>query len=248
MGFFSISRRWRKFREKLRRRFLRRCLLRRDFTIVSDDCWGGRIYSEFGLRCHSPFVGMGFTAREYLDFLAGFREPGALEILGEKPSESGYPMLQTRNAWLYGLHFETAEEFRHAFERRCKTILWDRVFIKIDFGKTKYRREDIARWNALKLPNSVALHPDEARFRELNIHNGVALPDWVLDGAKQFGISCRRFDIFDWLNHGRVGWSVAYGCRQLLGFEQFFGERVRGFFRRGFGRLFSRLPEGEFRT
>lgn len=234
MAEHSILSRFLAARDRAARRHVKLRLERKDFTIISDDCWGGRVYSEFGLRCHSPFVGMGFTAREYLDFLQGFREPGALEIIGEKASRHGYPLLQTRNAWLYGQHYDSAEEFRRTFERRRKAILWDRIFIKIDFGKTKYNASDVARWNEMRLPNSLALYPDKRRFREARIHNGVALPDWVLDGAKQFGVSCRRFDVFDWLNHGRVGWSVSYGWRQLLLFERDHSGRVGHFFKRGF--------------
>jgi hypothetical protein len=113
------------------------------------------------------------------------------------------------------------------------------VFIKIDFGKTKYRPEDIARWNALKLPNSVALFPDKTRFRSLDIHNGVELPDWILDGAKQFRVSCRRFDVFEWLNHGRVGLSAGYACRQMMFLERSHGARCASFLARS-GGLFSR--------
>lgn len=227
-------------RVRMAKRHVQRRLQRNDFTIISDDCWGGRLYSEFGLRCYSPFVGMGFTAHEYLDFLCGFREAGALDILGEKLSEEGYPLLKTRYAWLFGQHYDSAAEFRHAFERRCKTIRWDRVFIKIDFGKFKYRPEDIARWNELRLPNSVALYPNRSKFRDAHIHNGVALLDWTVDGAKQFGVSCRSFDILDWLNHGRVGWSAAYGCRQFLWMERDVVGRTRGVLRRGFKKVFPR--------
>jgi uncharacterized protein (DUF1919 family) len=215
--FQLIAKRFNTFRGGFARRYQHRRLLRRDFTIISDDCWGGQIYSVFGLKCHSPFIGMGVTAHEYIDFLNHFFDEGALDVLGVSTRADGkYHLIQTRHALLHGMHYDSAEDFRHTYERRCKTILRDRVFIKIDFGKKKYTADDIARWNALKLPNSVALYPDLPRFRALNIHNGVALPDWKLDGAKQFHISCRRFDIFTWLNHGTIELTQAYRFRQIL--------------------------------
>lgn len=214
-------------RERLARRYVQRRLPRRDFTFISDDCWAGRAYAELGLICRSPFVGMGFTAHEYLDFLQGFREPGALDVLGVSSEEKGYPLIRTRHARLFGQHYGSDEEFVRTYERRRKTILWDRVFIKIDFGKRKYRPEDIARWNALKPPNSVALYPDLPRFRALNIHHGVALPDWDIDGARQFQISCRRFDIFEWLNHGVIRLPWSYRCAQIALLEQNFPQRLR---------------------
>lgn len=225
--FHLIAKRFTTFRERLACRYQHRRLLRRDFTIISDDCWGGQIYSAFGLKCHSPFIGMGITAREYIDFLLHFHDAGALDVLGVSTrADNGYHLIQTRHALLHGMHYDSAEDFRRIYERRCKTILHDRVFIKVDFGKKKYLPEHIARWNELKFPNSVALYPDLPRFRALNIHNGVALPDWELDGAKQFHISCRRFDIFEWLNHGTIRLSQPYRFMQILLLEPAFLKRV----------------------
>lgn len=227
-----IAKRLKTLRSRLARRYRHRRLLRRDFTVISDDCWGGQLYSAFGLKCHSPFIGMGMLAKEYIDFLNHFHDAGALDILGVSTrADQVYHLIQTRHALLHGMHYDSAEDFRRTYERRCKTILWDRVFIKIDFGKKNYRAEDIERWNALKFPNSVALYPDLPRFRALNIHNGVALPDWELDGVKQFYSSCRRFDIFTWLNHGTIRLTASYRLMQVLLMEKEFVKRLTGLFR-----------------
>ena len=178
-------------------------------------------------------MGTGFTAREYLDFLQGFREPGALAVRSVSSKERGYPIIQLRDARLFGRHYSSDEVFVRGYERRIKTILWDRVFVKIDFGNPKYLDDDIVRWNAMKLPNAVAIYPDEPRFRAMNIHQGVALPDYHANGARQFRISCRRFDIFEWLNTGKIGLPLGYRCVQVALMEKAYAQR--------WGRWFSRL-------
>lgn len=218
-------------RERAASRHCRRQLRLRDISVVSDDCWGGRVYAELGLKCHSPFVGMGIKGNQYLDFLCGMREPGALDVLGVSSQERGYPVIRTRNANLLGMHYKSDEDFVRTFERRRETILWDRLFIKVDFGKGSYTPEHIERWNALKFPNSVALYPDTARYRAMKIHNGVALPDWELDGVKQFLISCRRFDIFDWINDGVIRLPVRHRLNQLVLMERMPGQRLARFLR-----------------
>jgi hypothetical protein len=75
-----------------------------EFTIIGDDCWAGRMYAELGLRCRSPFVGMGFSPREYLNFLEHMQEAGALEVTAVSSEERNYPIIQTRHARLFGLH------------------------------------------------------------------------------------------------------------------------------------------------
>ncbi len=231
MSLQQLTHRFNVFRDRLVWRYARSRLLRTDFTLVSDDCWGGRLYSDLGLKCYSPFTGTGFTAREYLDFLCGFREPGALEVRSISCEERGYPIMQLRDARLFGRHYSSNDVFLKSYERRRKLILWDRVFIKIDFGNPKYRTEDILRWNALKLPNSVAIHPDEPRFRALNIHHGVALPDYHPNGARQFRVSCRRFDVFHWLSHDERRLPLGYRCVQVALMEKAFPQRWHSLFK-----------------
>jgi len=216
----------RSFRKKLVRRYINHRLIRKDYTVISDDCWGGRLYADLGLKCRSPFILMGFTASEYINFLCQCREPGALDVISISSEERGYPIIQTRHARLFGQHYTSEAIFRTTYERRCKTILWDRVFIKINLGNPKYRPEDIARWNELKLPNSVAIYPDEPRFKATPIHNGVALPDWektdASNGYRQFYLSTLRFDILHWLNHGTIRNTLAYQCAHFVFQRKFF--------------------------
>lgn len=215
------------FRRLLARSYVRRRLKIRQVTVVSDDCWGGQVYSEFHLPCHTPFISLGVHPTEYVDFLCHLREPGALDVIGTGTHPKGYPLLRTRHAWLYGLHYETLQDMLHTYERRRRRILWDRLFIKIDFGKAEYTPESIARWNELKFPNSVALYPDEPAYRAQRIHHGVALPDWHTNGDMQFPISCRRFDFFHWLNTGQIERSLAHRCLQFLLLERRPVERLR---------------------
>jgi Domain of unknown function (DUF1919) len=147
---------------------------------------------------------MGIDPHEYIDFLLKMREPGALDVLSISSKERGYPIIQTRHARLYGLHYGSEQEFLSRYERRRRLIDWDQLLIKIDLGKPKYRPENIERWNALRLPRSLALYPDEPRYRSMNIHHGVAVAGWEIDGSRQFNLSARHFDLFDWLNEGRV--------------------------------------------
>jgi uncharacterized protein (DUF1919 family) len=227
------------FRAKMGRKYVRHRLRCREFTVVSDDCWGGRVYSEFAVKCCSPFAGIGIHPHEYLDFICGLREPNALDVLAVSTHTKGYPLLHTRNAVLHALHHRSTGQLRHIYERRVPLITWDKIFIKIDLGKPKYRTEDIERWNALKLPNSIAFYRDVPGFRDLKIHNGVVLPEWSIDGHKQFNISCRSFDIFDWINHGVVRSPLGYRCMQQLLLEKFPAKRIQGSYRRRRDALFA---------
>lgn len=157
-----------------------------------------------GMKCLSPFIGMGFTPPEYINFLTHMREPRALDVLSVSSEERGYPIIETPHARLFGQHYKSDQEFVRNYKRRCAKIDWDNLFIKIDLGKAKYSLDDITRWNEMKLPNSVAIYPDEPKFHQVKIHNGVCIKKWSTNGVEMFTRSCQKFDVMEWLNHGIV--------------------------------------------
>lgn len=59
-----------------------------DFTIISNNCWGGTVYEAYNLPKESPTVGMFFMAEDYITFLSDLKGyiNGTLEFI--KPEES----------------------------------------------------------------------------------------------------------------------------------------------------------------
>ncbi len=215
-------------RDRLAGWFLRRRLLARPVTVVADDCWAGRLYSDLRLPCRSPFIGMGVRAPEYLELLAHFHEPGVLEVLGTSlHPERGYPILHTRHAAMHGLHYGSLAEFRQRFERRVRSIAWDNLRFKIDLGKPTCGPAEIKRWNELRPPGALALHPPAPAFALHPPHAGLPLPRWHFEGDKQFLLSARRFDVLAWLNHGRIENSTGYRLAQFLLLDRQFLPRCR---------------------
>lgn len=40
-----------------------------DFTIISNNCWGGFIYQSYNLKYNTPTIGLFFMAEDYINFL-----------------------------------------------------------------------------------------------------------------------------------------------------------------------------------
>lgn len=184
--------------------YVKHRLKREAVTLISDDCWGGQFYVNFGLQFCSPFIGTIVYPPDYFNLITYFREPGALDVISVSSEEFGHPILKTRHARVFAPHDKSDSDFLKKYERRCTRIDWDHVFIKIDLGREEYGEEDIHRWNELKLPNSVAFYPDQPRYHEAEIHHGVCVPDWLADGARMFQRSCHVFDVLTWLNNGTI--------------------------------------------
>lgn len=45
----------------------------KDFTIISNNCWGGMIYESYNLPKCTPTVGLFFMAEDYIEFLSDLR-------------------------------------------------------------------------------------------------------------------------------------------------------------------------------
>ena len=71
-----------KFRVKARENILnpilsgirRKCLNQKDFTIISNNCWGGHVYRFFGASYDSPTVGLYMFSEYYVKFVFHLKE------------------------------------------------------------------------------------------------------------------------------------------------------------------------------
>ncbi len=172
-------------------------------SIVSNDCWGGVLYSRLGLRFESPFIGLVVEAEDYLDFLIRFlaKEEPKLEFIS---SEYDFPVALCLGARLKFYHYQSEEEAASCFERRYERMNWNRLRVKADFGKSGHTLKDIERWNELQLPHSLALYSPETKIPDDGVHHGLLVSDWVLDGQEMCFRSSSLFQVSTWLRTGKV--------------------------------------------
>lgn len=131
--------------------YRRRKLNSTDFTIISNNCWGGMIYESYGLPKQSPTVGCFFMASDYIKFISDlkgyiggtltFIEPdksrwkATSQVSGDKRF-GFYPIGVLSNGKedveIFFLHAHNEEEARDKWERRCKRINWNRLLIKFN--------------------------------------------------------------------------------------------------------------------
>ncbi|MDF1825778.1 MAG: DUF1919 domain-containing protein [Verrucomicrobiales bacterium] len=178
-------------------------LIPQSFSIISDDCWGMACYSFFGYRYDSPFIGLVVESNCYLDFLLRFlaREPPELEFI---ETEREYPVALCLGAKLGFVHDESGEIAKEKFEQRYERINWNRLLVKIDFGKPGYSIEDMERWNKMELPNVLALYSSTTEIPSSGLHGGILVPEWCLNGYEMFALSVKHFQLPTWLRTGEI--------------------------------------------
>lgn len=145
----------------------------KEFTIISNNCWGGMVYESYGLPKQSPTVGLFFMADDYLKFISDlkgyinselrFIEPSASkwkdapEISGDKRCGT-YPIGLLSNGIdeveIFFLHFHSKEEAKEKWDRRCARIRWDKLLIKFN-DQNGCSEEHIERFAGLDFENKL---------------------------------------------------------------------------------------------
>lgn len=111
-----------------------------DFTIISNNCWGGYVYRYFGLPYQSPTIGVYFFADEYIKFIYNLRHylQCDLKIIDAKKSRY-YEKLKKEPLPLIGkiddveivfLHYDSSDEAMEKWSRRVERVNFDNIIIK----------------------------------------------------------------------------------------------------------------------
>ena len=119
----------------------RRRLERTDFTIISNNCWGGHCYEYFGLPKQSPTVGAFFFVSEYISFVKNLRKNLSKEILFIDMTQSKhYDFLKRKNIHcpigllddveIFFLHYPNEKIVKEKWERRVNRVNWDNLIFK----------------------------------------------------------------------------------------------------------------------
>ncbi len=123
---------------KLRRKRLKNL----DFTIISNNCWSGKVYRYFGLRYNTPTVGLYFFQKDYIKFTSNLKYYVNLELKFIEINDSKYknnliqkneiniPIGVLGDIEIVFLHYKTKEEALEKWNKRCKRINWNNIIIK----------------------------------------------------------------------------------------------------------------------
>ena len=156
--------------------YRRKSLKNTDFTIISNNCWGGMIYESYNLPKQSPTIGMFFMAEDYIKFLVDLkgyvngkltfihpeqsRWKNAPQVVADKKFGT-YPVGVLSNGKseieVFFLHYKSEQEARAKWERRVQRINWDNLLIKFN-DQNGCKQKNVEDFMNLKYKNKLFLH------------------------------------------------------------------------------------------
>lgn len=121
--------------------FRRKKLKRFDFTIISNNCWGGICYEYFGLVKQSPTVGTFFFAEDYLKFVKRLKYYLSLELRFINVDESKHfsylkeheircPIGILDDVEVFFLHYSNESLAKEKWSRRVRRVNWENLIFK----------------------------------------------------------------------------------------------------------------------
>ena len=210
------------YRRRISRKLWLGALKNKNFTIVSNDCWGGEVYRDFNLPYATPFVGAMLMAPCYVKLIRDLRgnlaspltfaprsKYAEINQMREAPNKP-FPIGRLNcDIEIQFLHYDSEEEASQKWTRRVSRMHWDNLFIKFDASKAHCTDELLREFDALPFKQKVCLSAE----RKPHIASLVPLEDWVLDGKAMYKISIKQFNVLNWLNGGSGKVTLPY---QLL--------------------------------
>lgn len=141
-------------------------LLNNDFTIISNNCWGGMIYECYGMKKLSPTVGLYFMAGDYIKFISDLKkyiyEP--LEMIDVEESKyknmflapgiKRCPIGLLKDIEIMFLHYKDNDDAIAKWNRRVERINWDNLLIKFN-DQNGCTEDDLIKFLELDLRNKL---------------------------------------------------------------------------------------------
>lgn len=165
-------------------------LRNRTITVISNDCWGGRMHKFYHLPFNSPFIGLFIPGPDYVRILetpqvldmplrfvpiSQSRYWDHLQSVGQTSHPLG--LLGPENLEIHFLHYENEQVARQKWERRVKRIDWDNAIVKCS-DRDVFNEQVARRFDALPYPNKVCFTSRPYP----GLKSVVYLPDYAGDG------------------------------------------------------------------
>ncbi len=185
-------------------------LKNKNFSIICNDCCGGCIYNDIGMKFFSPTINLYINNLDFLNYIKYIKKYNTLDIQ-EIPSEEKYPIGQLKSNELpiitiRFMHYSSFEIAKEKWNERIKRIDYDNCYYI--FHLTEYNEELIDEFLSLNLNNKLLiLYKNQIKDKKyLKLKNVLLItkPKKFIPGKilKRYGIIKRRY--LERINYNKI--------------------------------------------
>lgn len=195
-----------KIQLKRRNRLLikqRELLKNKDFTLIANNCNGGVLSHELGLRFNSPLVNLFINTEDYVKYLNNFDYYNSLTLSFVTDDTKSYPIGKLDDVTIDFVHYKSNEEAERKWEERKKRINKNNIFI-IFTEQNDCTEQCLKDFDNLPFENKVVFtykkHDNiKSAFFVKKYENSSDGVTMFLDFEDRFSIK-RNYDCFDFIS------------------------------------------------
>ena len=159
---------------KLRKKYIKKTSWKRkkklknyDFTIISNNCWGGLIYQSYGLKYNTPTIGCYFMSDDYIKFISNIHNYINQNLCFIDPKTSKwysnvkdyknygkYPVGRLGDIEIFFMHYSSEQEALNKWNKRKKRINYNNILFKFS-EMNNCNKKNIEQFQNLKLNNKI---------------------------------------------------------------------------------------------
>lgn len=177
-------------------------------TIIANNCFAGITYEYLSLPFNSPTIGLYFFAPEYIKFIKKLKFYTSLELRPLDFSKSKYckelEKLNQKNVILgklddveiVFLHYNSFEEAKQKWERRCKRINYNNIVFKFN-DQNLCTQKELKEFNEFNSRNKICFTSKKYNYDGFIQMKKYSNCDYVKEDAFYYH---RYLDIIDYIN------------------------------------------------
>ncbi|MET6990160.1 DUF1919 domain-containing protein [Sediminicola arcticus] len=192
-------------------------LKKKDFVIISRNCWGGQIYQWLKLPYNTPFVGLFIYTPCYIKILKNFDYYMNIELKFIEESRyskypTNYPIGVLDDVEIHFKHYADKDEAWDKWSRRKERMFENKDIDNYYFSICSWRglsNEHLNEFYALPFKHKLSfgrndfLEGKEERHIKLYTDKN-ATTTTVPNGKKLFKLTFLYLDVVAWLNTGKI--------------------------------------------
>lgn len=177
----------------------------RDFTILSNNCWGAEIYRELHILYQTPLVGLYIYPDDYVKLLENISKYMSYDLSFITRSrylshiKSDYPIGLLNDIELHFIHYQNEAEAKEKWQRRRGRINYKNIFIELS-DRDNLSIKTYERFNNLPYRKVCFVASEEYHGKNTLVVKEAKKYGKMFDGKILYNYSKKYFDIAKWLN------------------------------------------------
>lgn len=141
----------------------------KEFTIISNNCWGGSIYQKYGLKYCTPTVGLFISGHDfvklcsdlqnYLTYDLEFIKWENSSLYHSLENKQPYPIAKLKDIEVYFMHYSSEQEAREKWNRRKERINLQHMLFKLS-QRENCSKEDVEQFMRIPFENKICFAYD----------------------------------------------------------------------------------------